>query len=47
MIYQSKPKTFKETKESLFKYIEGRYNNHHIQKKLDYSSPSNYQKQAS
>lgn len=45
LIYQSKPKAFEETKKSLFKYIEGWYNNHRIQKKLGYLSPANYQKQ--
>ncbi|MGL5050142.1 MAG: transposase, partial [Fusobacteriaceae bacterium] len=45
LTYQSKPKTFKETKKSLFKYIEGWYNNHRIQKKLGYLSPADYQKQ--
>ena len=45
LIYQSKPKTFEETKKSLFKYIEGWYNNHRIQKKLGYLSPADYQKQ--
>lgn len=46
LIYQSKPKTFEETKKSLFKYIESWYNNHRIQKKLGYLSPADYQKQS-
>ncbi|MBC2854547.1 IS3 family transposase [Cetobacterium sp. 2G large] len=45
LIYQSKPKTFEETKKSLFKYIEDWYNNHRIQKKLGYLSPVDYRKQ--
>ena len=44
LIYQSKPKTFEETKKSIFKYIEGWYNNHRIQKKLGYLSPADYRK---
>ncbi|MGL5055917.1 MAG: IS3 family transposase [Fusobacteriaceae bacterium] len=46
LIYQSKPKTFEETKKSLFKYIEGWYNHHRIQKKLGYLSPADYEKQS-
>lgn len=43
-IYQSKIRTFKETKESLFKYIEGWYNSRRIQKKLGYLSPLEFSK---
>lgn len=45
LIYPSKPKTFEETKKSLFKYIESWYNNHRVQKKLGYLSPVDYKKQ--
>lgn len=38
-IYLNKIKTFEETKESLFEYIEGWYNSRRIQKKLGYLSP--------
>ena len=38
-IYQLKVRTFQETKESLFKYIEGWYNSRRIQKRLGYLSP--------
>lgn len=46
LIYPSKPKTFEETKKSLFNYIESWYNNHRIQKKLGYLSPVDYKNQA-
>lgn len=43
-IYLEKIKTFQETKESLFKYIEGWYNSRRIQKKLGYLSPLEFLK---
>ncbi|MGL5052617.1 MAG: transposase [Cetobacterium sp.] len=43
-IYQLKIRTFQETKESLFKYIEGWYNSRRIQKKLGYLSPLEFSK---
>ena len=44
LIYQNKIRTFKETKESLFEYIEGWYNSRRIQKKLGYLSPLEFSK---
>lgn len=43
-IYALKIRTFQETKESLFKYIEGWYNSRRIQKKLGYLSPLEFSK---
>lgn len=43
-IYLNKIRTFQETKESLFEYIEGWYNSRRIQKKLDYLSPLEFYK---
>lgn len=43
-IYVLKIRTFQETKESLFKYIEGWYNSRRIQKKLGYLSPLEFSK---
>lgn len=43
-IYLNKIRTFQETKESLFEYIEGWYNSRRIQKKLGYLSPLEFYK---
>lgn len=43
-IYLNNIRTFKETKESLFQYIEGWYNSRRIQKKLGYLSPLEFSK---
>ncbi len=39
LIYRTKIKNFEETKESLFRYIEGWYNTKRIQRKLGFLSP--------
>ena len=41
-IYLLNVRNFEETKESLFKYIEGWYNSRRIQKKLGYQSPNEF-----
>lgn len=42
--YQQKPKTFEETKELVFRYIEGFYNEKRIHSKLGYISPNQYER---
>lgn len=42
LIYDMEIKTYEDTREALFEFIEGWYNNERIQKRLGYLSPKEY-----
>ena len=47
LIYDMGAKSYEETKEAIFEFIEGWYNNERIQKRLAYLSPSEYLRKSS
>lgn len=47
LIYDMEIKSYEDTKEAIFEFIEGWYNNERIQKRLAYLSPSEYLRKSS
>ena len=47
LIYDMEVKSYEDTKEAIFEFIEGWYNNERIQKRLGYLSPTEYLRKSS
>ena len=47
LIYDMEVKSYEDTKEAIFEFIEGWYNNERIQKRLGYLSPAEYLRKSS
>ena len=46
-LYQSKPKSFEETKELIFRYVDGFYNARRLHSSLGYKTPNDFERELS